>query len=575
MPISQDALRAAAIAIDGGDFGRAEQIGQQLLRIDRSSPAALHVLGIVARKTGRPMVATNLLREAITRDEGDAGLHCELGFAMLDQQRLPEAAECFHQAVQLNPNYGDAWLNLGATLDRLEQYEAALPPADRAAALMPDNKFAQFNLGNILRALGRLDEASAAFQRALQIDQDFASAHWNQACCRLLAGDFATGWNEYEWRAAAGEVQIDSYPYPLWTGQPLDGRTILVHAEQGIGDEILFVSCLPDLIARAGQVIVVCDPRLAPLFGRSFPQANVQGIARRADLRGAELSEPIDYQIPIGSLPLHLRQTRDSFPRRRRFLVADREQVAAWRKRFAELGPGLKVGLSWRAGGKALERRKRTMLLNAWSPILLTPGVQFINVQYGDCTEEIAALREESGITIYDWSDADPLVDLDAFAAKLAALDLVISGWQRDGASGRRAWAWRRSRCCQSFRSWRWDARGGTERLVQQRAAAAANHARRLGAGDCGSGTAARGIDRRRRAKGGGRKSDDKNIVEPKTGLRRACQTRGAGQSGFQLIRRRFNFRACRRYLQYRRPCRRRNALQDPIRSRAASRPRA
>ncbi len=427
MPTSQDALREAAIAIDGGDFGRAEQIGQQLLRIDRGSPAALHVLGIVARRTGRPVVATDLLGEAIVHDAGDAGLHCELGFAMLDQQRLPEATECFHQAVQLNPKYGDAWLNLGATLDRLEQYEAALPPAERAAALLPDNKFAHFNLGNVLRALGRLDEASAAFQRALQIDHDFASAHWNQACCRLLAGDFATGWKEYEWRAAAGEVQIDSYPYPRWMGQPLDGRTILVHAEQGIGDEILFASCLPDLIARAGQVIVVCDPRLAPLLGRSFPQAIVQGVARRVDLRGAEFSEPIDYQIPIGSLPLHFRQTRDSFPRRRRFLVADRGQVAAWRKRFAELGPGLKVGLSWRAGGKALERRKRTMLLNAWLPVLSTPGVHFINVQYGDCTEEIATLRGESGIAIHDWSDADPLVDLDAFAAKLAALDLVIS----------------------------------------------------------------------------------------------------------------------------------------------------
>ncbi len=153
--------------------------------------------------------------------------------------------------------------------------------------------------------------------------------------------------------SAAAEVQLDQYGYPRWAGQPLEGRVILVHAEQGIGDEILFASCVPDLIVRAGHVVIVCDPRLTALFARSFPQATVHGIARRTDCRGAELSERIDYQIPAGSLPRYFRATAAAFPHRRQFLVADRQQLSAWRKRLATLGAGLKVGISWRRRRKA------------------------------------------------------------------------------------------------------------------------------------------------------------------------------------------------------------------------------
>ncbi len=427
MPSVQDALTRAVASIDRGDLQSAEEIGQRILRDDPHCTRALHVLGVVARKMERPELAVRFLHAAIATPGDDAAIQCELGLALLDTKKLPEALVHFRRAAEINPDYGDAHLNIGATLDRFGQPEMALPHCKRAVELLPENKFALFNLGNVWRSLRQLDRASHAFTDATRIDPQFANAYWNDACCRLLAGDFAKGWRQYEWRELAGEVQIDRYPQPRWQGESLSGKSILVHAEQGIGDEILFASCLPDLIARAGQCNAICDPRLSEIFARSFPTAKIYGISRRKDRQGAAVAESADYQIAAGSVPLYLRSSRDAFPMQPSFLKADAKKVLRWRNRFAELGPGMKIGISWRAGGQPLQRHMRTTTLGAWREILTTPGAQFVNLQYGDSADELAAAERQHGVKIHDGSDADPLIDMDAFAAKIAALDLVIS----------------------------------------------------------------------------------------------------------------------------------------------------
>jgi tetratricopeptide (TPR) repeat protein len=451
----QEQLATAVAHAEAGQFAAAEETSRELLRLDPRSPRALHVLGVVARKTNRLPLAIAVLEDAVRLSPDDPGIRCELGLALSDSRREEEAVAHYRRAIEIHPNYGDACLNLAAGLDRLERPEAALPWAERAAELLPQNPIARFNLGNVRRALGKLAEASAAFDSAIRLDPSFANAHWNQACCRLLAGDFAAGWQEYEWRERAGEVALDVYPQPHWQGEPLDGQTILVHAEQGIGDEILFASCLPDLLARAGHCVVVCEPRLEKLFARSFPQASVHGIARRRDRVGASLTERIDKQIPAGSLPFHFLPTRESFPKREHFLVPETARQAEWRARYEALGPGLKVGISWRAGGQPSERRKRTTGLELWREVFAVPDVHFIHLQYGECADELAAAQRELGATIHDLDGADPLVDLDAFAAKIAALDLVLSVGNATvhlaGALGVPAWA-----VLPKIPGWRW-----------------------------------------------------------------------------------------------------------------------
>ena len=204
--------------------------------------------------------------------------------------------------------------------------------------MAPDDAIAHFNRGNIARSLGKLVEAGAALETALRLAPNLAAAHWNCAYSYLLAGDFARGWREHEWREQAGEVALDHYPQPRWKGESLEGRTILVHAEQGIGDEILFGSCLPELILRAGHCVIVCEPRLAPLLQRSFPAATVHGYTRRQDRVNAALPSGSMCRFQSEALPLYLRPTRESFPRRQRFLKADGSQIADWKHRFEQLG---------------------------------------------------------------------------------------------------------------------------------------------------------------------------------------------------------------------------------------------
>jgi tetratricopeptide (TPR) repeat protein len=269
--------------------------------------------------------------------------------------------------------------------------------------------------------------AIAAYQEAIRLDPTNAKAHWNLAHSYLLQGDFARGWPEHEWRGPAGEVEFDHYTQPRWDGSPLAGKSLVVFGEQGLGDEVMFASCYEELVDQAGECIFVCDPRLVALLGRSFPRAKVFGHRRRRDRAPFAVEQRVDWQIAAGSLPMYLRRKAVDFPGRRSYLLPDAAAVNQWKQRFARLGHGLKIGISWRAGGRPSERQRRTTELADWRPLFALPGIQWMNLQYGHVGEDLAVAKKDLGITIYDFAEGDPLVDLDQFAAKVAALDLVIS----------------------------------------------------------------------------------------------------------------------------------------------------
>ncbi len=268
---------------------------------------------------------------------------------------------------------------------------------------------------------------------------------------------------------------LDAYPYPRWSGEPLVDAVLLVHGEQGVGDEILFATCYEHLLDRAAHCVLICDPRLAPLFRRSFPEADVIGYERRKDHQPAPLSRTVDWQVPAGSVPRFFRRRADDFPRRRQFLHTDPQLAQEWRNRLAALGGAMRVGISSRAGGQPAEHHRRSTNLADWQPLLAVPGVRWINLQYGDTSQECAWAKTELGITIHDWADGDPLIDLDGFAARLAALDLVISVGNATvhlaGALGVTTWA-----ILPQTPNWRWGLQGeqslwyASVRLVRQAA---------------------------------------------------------------------------------------------------------
>jgi len=198
-----------------------------------------------------------------------------------------------------------------------------------------------------------------------------------------------------------------------------------VYAEQGLGDEIMYASCLPDVIAQAAHCVIDCEPRLADLMRRSFPQATVHGGRQTDAVDWLEDAGPIDVKIPAGSLPLTLRREPAQFPQHKGYLRAAPERVAAWRARLQGLGPGLKIGLSWRGGVPQTGRGTRSISLPELLPVLRLGGATFVSLQYGQCGEELALLRERYGVEIHHWQEA--IDDYEETAALVCGLDVVLS----------------------------------------------------------------------------------------------------------------------------------------------------
>ena len=340
---------ADAIALyDRDQPQQAEAVCREILSANPLELDCLRMLGVLARDAGDFDRALEWLDQALRQAPENPVFYFERGLTRYRQGTADGAIDDYRRAFQLNPDFQEAALNLAAVLEQQERFGEALPWRC-AIQLRPTCPKAHYNLGNIQRSLGHMESAVAAYQASLGLDPANPKAHWNLAHAYLLQGDFAHAWPEHEWRQEAGEVFFDRYPQPRWDGSRLAGRTLLVHAEQGVGDEVMFASCYDELIAQAAHCVLICDPRLEKLFARSFPRATVYGYRRVRDWTPRAVERPIDYQIPAGSVPLYLRRGGADFPQRERYLSADSGAVDAWRERYAALGTGLKVGISWRA----------------------------------------------------------------------------------------------------------------------------------------------------------------------------------------------------------------------------------
>ena len=474
---------------DLGKFEEAEQVCRQALAINPGRAVAHNILGSVLQSLERPEEAEQACLHALSIQPGYAKAYNNLGAVLHTLGRLTEAEEACLRALEINPDLAMAYNNLGVVLrglSRLEESEQALSHAlalmpgyagafdnlavtlkeqgkleeakaagIRALALCPDSAQAYSNLGVINMELGLFEEATTAFRQALVILPDNFDAHWNLSLLTLQKGDFEAGWKGHEWRFHVqkdphGELQI-----PRYDGSNLKGKTVFVYGEQGVGEEIMFSSCLGDINVLAGHCILECDSRLVPLFSRSFPTISVIPATGRDNSDLPTGLPHVDFKLALGSLPHYCRNFWDDFKGRGPWLIPCHDAVQKWRRRYDDLGDGLKVGIAWRGGIKTELSRMRSTRLIQWQDVFSIPGVQFVNLQYGDCSGEIRELEEQYGTRIHSWEDVDQLRDLDDFAAQVAGLDLVITidntTAHMAGAVGRPVW------CLLSCVSnWRW-----------------------------------------------------------------------------------------------------------------------
>jgi hypothetical protein len=272
----------------------------------------------------------------------------------------------------------------------------------------------------------------------LAVDPELPQARLNRALICLARGDFTRGWEDYEARRALpGLAEVAEGGAIEWDGSDLAGRSLLIKPEQGLGDEIMFASCIPDVLRMTAKCGIRCHPKLLRLFQRSFPEAEVLP----AD--SASGGRSWDRVVSIGSLPRFLRRSLDAFPAHDGYLRADAARIAHWKARLAALPGTRKVGLSWRGGLPSTRRSLRSIPLEEWIDVLRIPGVDFVSLQYTDCAVEIDEAAQRAGVAIHVWKDA--LADYDETAALVSAVDLVISVQTSivhlAGALGAPAWA--------------------------------------------------------------------------------------------------------------------------------------
>jgi len=400
------------------------------ISIDHSYAEAYSNLGNVLRGLKNLDEAMVSYHKAIELKPNLAEPYANMGVILNDLGRLEDALDVHNQAIKIKPNYAEAYYNRGIVLKKLGRLQEALASYNKAIQIRSDYAEAYSNRGVVLQDMGQLEEALASCDKAIQIRPDYAEAHWNLSLVSLLLGDFKNGWREYEYGKLIKKNSRrvpHGVMYKVWGGESIVNKTIFVATEQGIGDEVFFASVIPDLIDKhPRKIILECDCRLELLFARSFPDASVRG--KRTETNKAWLKEfgNIDFQIAIGSLPKFFRQDLSDFPLRKSFLLPHNGLKKKWRNRYNDLGDGMKVGISWRGGSSKILRTNRSIGLEILRPILLSNAF-FINLQYGNCVDEIAEFKESSGVNVHDWDDADPLTDLENFAAEISELDLVIS----------------------------------------------------------------------------------------------------------------------------------------------------
>jgi tetratricopeptide (TPR) repeat protein len=456
-PAAQPPALTAALALHRqGRLDEAAAIYAALLAVEPRQPDALHLLGLVAHQQGdqaqardciekalalvpesavfgnslgsvllalrQSQAAAAILRRVVARKPEYAEAHNNLGNALLRLDQADAAAACYQRALALRPGYAEAESNLASALRRLGRLDDAEQALHRALALNPRYATALANLGVVLVELGRHADALAAYDRAIAIDAGHAQAHANRAVLLLQLGRWPEGWREYEWRWRTDGFTTPKRDFrqPAWDGRPLAGRSILLHAEQGLGSAIQFVRFVHRVAAGGGRILLECQAPLARLFRQSLTGGD--GPVAAVVVKGEPLP-PFDVHAPLMSLPLLCGTMLATLPAATPYLAAAADAVARWRQRLAPTAKP-RIGLVWAGNPQHGNDHNRSMPAAALRPLIAAaPAASFFSLQVGG--PAAAAADDLFAAGVHDLAPA--LADFAETAAVVANLDAVVS----------------------------------------------------------------------------------------------------------------------------------------------------
>jgi tetratricopeptide (TPR) repeat protein len=444
--------RQGLLFLRHGRLDAARECFEQALRCDPADADTHNNLGAVLREQGRLDEAAACFHRALALLPDHAGAHNNLGRVCEDRGRLEEAAARYRLALCHQPNNAAFHNNLGNVLIRLSRSDEALLCYQQAVRLQPAEPVYHSNLANALTLAGRPEEAEACCRQALRVRPAFADARHNLAItlaaqgkfaealthneealrlepehpgarnCRALwwlqHGDFARGWPEYEWRWAVHGVTRRTFREPQWDGSALQGRTILLYAEQALGDTIHVIRYAPLVKERGGTVVVECQPPLAPLL------AGCPGIDRLVP-RGSPLP-PFDVQAALLSLPRLFGTTPETVPANVPYLFARPDLVAAWHRELTA-EPAFKVGIAWQGSLTFAGDRMRSAPLRHFAPLARVEGVRLLSLQKGPGREQLRSVAGRFAVTDLGSTLDETTGAFVDTAAVMMNLDLVVT----------------------------------------------------------------------------------------------------------------------------------------------------
>jgi tetratricopeptide (TPR) repeat protein len=412
---------------------------ERALRVSPNDPRVLFALGNTARALGLAKPAQEFFNRVLALEPGRIEALVNLANLLRAEGNFASACAILAPALTRNPDAPELWLTLGSVYREIGDWARAAEHYRAALALRPDYPPALGNLADLLADEGGIEEALELYGRVLAREPKNTQARLNRSILHLLQGNLKDGWRDYAARLKIpGKAPICDHGLAAWSGATLKRTRLLVTAEQGVGDQIMFASVIPDLLERArvdgGALILECEPRLATLFARSFPGATVR--PSRMETKAGVTTAHYDWlkstgganaAIELGSLPRYLRKSVAQFPDPHSFLVADAGERTHWRDQFAGAGRGPYIGICWRSGKTGGARSLQYAPREVWAEFLRALPGTIVCAQYDAAQEELTELQALSGRTIFLPPLLDQKNELDRTCAMLSALDAVAS----------------------------------------------------------------------------------------------------------------------------------------------------
>jgi tetratricopeptide (TPR) repeat protein len=474
---SNTVLKRSLNAYRRHEYKRSVGFALEATQINDKSAQGYHVLAMALEKIGETHKALLMYEKSLALDPTEPDVYLNLGAAAWNLNMLEGAEKFFRLYIQMSPASQSGYINLGCVLRDQCKFDDAIEVVRGAILLLPEVPELWNAMGSITMEAGDLDSAYQFYAEAIRLDPDYARAwyNWGYACAqsgddekaieyteksltlmdpkspdrieaqhslgmsKLSLGQVAEGWSDMQIRHHPQFRNSVFYGFgcPHWSGEPIEGKRIVVMAEQGIGDEVLFANPLADLIKSVGpegQVYLCVEERLVPVFRRSYPKAEVgpysQGASNGKSVRIAEwieAQETLDFFAAMGDLCLHLRPSVQSFKLKAPHLKADPELVADWTLQLEGLSDKPKVGLCWKSGLITGSRIKHFCPIQEWGPILTRRDVTFINLQYEGFADDIQIAKDMFDCDILTLDELDLKRDIENNMALCSALDLVIS----------------------------------------------------------------------------------------------------------------------------------------------------